>query len=683
MKLLKVTKENGYLHILTDQGVRKQSLNWSGVDALEKKARSLVDHDVVITTSGNWDPTVWFATIDKAPVRSNEINLGKIGGTISLKESDQIKTLKISTKNTLGSGIQVPTENSVVILKKNVEDYSTEELGALAQAGNSEAQFTLAGCFEIGKNVPRNLSKAVEWYKKAAEQGHTLASQALGIECQATRAKAPSDAEHRITKIYGPPGTGKTTKLIELIHEAISSSVEPDLIGFFSFTNKATEEAKSRMVTEFPQFDIEADFPYFQTIHSLANKALQTRVTVISDRQAKEFDPTVQIERPFMKEGDETSQVVRIKHPVLDAATTARSLKMSFRAYLENLPPSQRWPINKWLGLPFNKTRETVSAKGIELCISYNEKYEAYKKGLDVIDFADMLDRAVINKMSLPSLELLLIDEAQDLSPAQWDIVNILISKAIKVVIAGDDDQAICESFGASAKYFLEAEGHEIVLEKSRRIPVGVHRHLSNLIPKLQNKSPSRKEKTWHPKDDAKHGEVFRFTSSSNFLNYLLSGLEKRLLKDVLLMFVTNGSLRRFSSDLAAKSIPHYAANELVGSGTPAIRLLTIWGAKGGQAYTTALITLSDMDVAMLGEDPRLEYVAHSRAMNSFFYVGLFSGFSILQHPADKEQVDQVSAKPAAVDLKAMPIVDAVPPQASDPKNLQDLVTKFAKPKKV
>jgi len=69
---------------------------------------------------------------------------------------------------------------------------------------------------------------------------------------------------------YGPPGTGKTTKLIELIREAIGSGVEPDMIGFFSFTNKATEEAKSRMVTEFPQFDIEADFPYFQTIHSLA-----------------------------------------------------------------------------------------------------------------------------------------------------------------------------------------------------------------------------------------------------------------------------------------------------------------------------------------------------------------------------------------------------------------------------
>ena len=346
----------------------------------------------------------------------------------------------------------------------------TAQLITEAQQGNADSQYLLGLAYDEGKIVPRNLMEAISWYQKAAAQGHVRACEALGIECPSPGKDTVQPVEHRITKIYGPPGTGKTTRLIELIREAIGSGVEPDMIGFFSFTNKATEEAKSRMVTEFPQFDIKADFPYFQTIHSLANKALQTKVKVISDRQAKEFDSDVQIERPFMKEGDESSQVVRIKHPVLDAATTARALKKSFRDYLENLPQSQRWPINKWLELPFKRTRDPISARGIELCTVYNDRYEAYKKGLDVIDFADMLDRAAINKMSLPELKLLLIDEAQDLSPAQWDIADVLISKADKIVIAGDDDQAICESFGASAKHFLDTEGYEVVLEVSRRM---------------------------------------------------------------------------------------------------------------------------------------------------------------------------------------------------------------------
>lgn len=513
-----------------------------------------------------------------------------------------------------------------------------------AQNGDPESQYLLGLAYDEGKQIQRNLLEAVSWYNKAAEQGHALAQKALGKD---TTHVNDSVIQHQVTKIYGPPGTGKTTKLIELISEAISSGVEPVMIGYFSFTNKATEEAKSRMGKKFPQYDIEADFPYFQTIHSLANNALRSKVTVITDSQAKEFDPDVQIERPFMKKGDESSQVVRIKHPVLDAATTARSLKISFKSYLEKLPATQRWPINKWLCLPFRMSNNQVTEKGIEACIAYNEKYESYKKRLDVIDFADMLDMAVINKMALPSLKLLLIDEAQDLSPAQWDIANILISHAEKTFIAGDDDQAICESFGASANHFLNTQGHEVVLGKSRRIPAEVHRHLSSLIPKLQIKNASRKDKAWEPNNDPilGDGEVYYFNNPTNFINHLAIEIKKKPLNDVLLMFVTNSSLKNFSRKLAEKGIAHYAANELIGTGSPEIQLLTIWGAKGGEAHTTALITDSEMDGRMLIEDPRLEYVAHSRAKHSFYYVGRHVGNGIQQHFADADKRQRTSSE--------------------------------------
>lgn len=517
-----------------------------------------------------------------------------------------------------------------------------------ARLGDAESQYLLGRAYDEGKLTERNLLEAISWYQKAADQGNLLACKELGIQSFLPIVVPYSDGGTKVTKIYGPPGTGKTRKLIEHIREAIFEGIEPDKIGFFSFTNKATEEAKSRMVTEFPHFDIESDFPYFQTVHSLANKALQTKVTVISDKQAKEFDPDVQIERPFMKEGDEKSQVVRIKHPVLDAATTARSLKVSLEKYLLDLPPSQRWPINKWLGIPFGMTSNPISKNGIILCLAYNHRYESYKKSLDVIDFADMLDRAVINKMSLPSLKLLLIDEAQDLSPTQWDIANVLISKADKVLIAGDDDQAICESFGASANHFLNLHGDELILEKSSRIPPGVHHHLCKLIPKLKDKNPSRKNKNWHPKDEVEYGEVFSFSESSKFLDYLVSTLNKEKNKDVLLMFVTNTSLRKFSSMLKTRGVSHYSANELVGLMQPSVRLLTIWGAKGGQAHMTALITSSEMDVRMLIEDPRLEYVAHSRAMHSFFYVGSYLGQEITRHAADFDVAETTNLPPPA-----------------------------------
>ena len=40
------------------------------------------------------------------------------------------------------------------------------------------------------------------------------------------------------TAIYGPPGTGKTTKLLNIMEEALDKGVEPERIAFLSFTKK-------------------------------------------------------------------------------------------------------------------------------------------------------------------------------------------------------------------------------------------------------------------------------------------------------------------------------------------------------------------------------------------------------------------------------------------------------------
>ena len=72
--------------------------------------------------------------------------------------------------------------------------------------------------------------------------------------------------EHKTTKIYGPPGTGKTTTLINHVRDAIADGISPLDIGYFSFTNKATEEAKSRMAAEFPNLNVAEDFPGFEEV---------------------------------------------------------------------------------------------------------------------------------------------------------------------------------------------------------------------------------------------------------------------------------------------------------------------------------------------------------------------------------------------------------------------------------
>ena len=40
-----------------------------------------------------------------------------------------------------------------------------------AEQGNADAQFNLALCYEYGKGVEEDITKAIYWYAKAAEQG--------------------------------------------------------------------------------------------------------------------------------------------------------------------------------------------------------------------------------------------------------------------------------------------------------------------------------------------------------------------------------------------------------------------------------------------------------------------------------------------------------------------------------
>ena len=47
------------------------------------------------------------------------------------------------------------------------------------------------------------------------------------------------------TIVLGPPGTGKTHTLLEQV-ETYLKNTDPDKIGYFAFTKKASNEAKER-----------------------------------------------------------------------------------------------------------------------------------------------------------------------------------------------------------------------------------------------------------------------------------------------------------------------------------------------------------------------------------------------------------------------------------------------------
>lgn len=97
--------------------------------------------------------------------------------------------------------------------------------------------------------------------------------------------------------------------------------------------------------------------------------------------------------------------------------------------------------------------------------------YRKYKEKKQLFDFTDLLERLVENPERVPELETVIIDEAQDLSRLQWDVVKILASKSKTTYVAGDDDQAIYVFAGAEVNEFLDLSGQVKVLNQSYRIP--------------------------------------------------------------------------------------------------------------------------------------------------------------------------------------------------------------------
>jgi DNA helicase-2/ATP-dependent DNA helicase PcrA len=149
-------------------------------------------------------------------------------------------------------------------------------------------------------------------------------------------------------------------------------------------------------------------------------------------------------------------------------------------------------------------------------------------------DFTDLL-LEFIDKDMAPEFDVLFIDEAQDLSYLQWQMVRTIWKKSKKTYIAGDDDQAIFQWAGADIDHFiaLKEEVDEIkVLEQSYRIPGGpIHELSQRIIANVSN----RYDKVYKPRDELGvlkyHSDVTQVDMSQG--QWLVLSTAHYLLEDV------------------------------------------------------------------------------------------------------------------------------------------------------
>jgi superfamily I DNA/RNA helicase len=256
----------------------------------------------------------------------------------------------------------------------------------------------------------------------------------------------------RTTLVLGGPGCGKTTRLLGIVEAELAAGVRPHQIAFVSFTKAAAKVAVDRAAAAFG-LDQREDLPWFRTIHSLAYASIGlSREEVMDKRDWAEFGTLV---------GEKITGTYESDSPILSGTRGDQLLRICDLAATTLRPVEAAW---RELDEPFSWHEVKRFAAALD----------QYKHDAGKLDFNDMLKATIASDRAL-DIVVAVIDEAQDLTPAQWQLVSRTFRKAERVYVGGDDDQAIYKWAGADVERFLSLPGSREVLPLSHRLPRAIH----------------------------------------------------------------------------------------------------------------------------------------------------------------------------------------------------------------
>ena len=275
------------------------------------------------------------------------------------------------------------------------------------------------------------------------------------------------------TIIPGPPGTGKTWTLINkyLAKEINDLHTNPKKIVYVTFSNAAADEANER---------IKHPLLYISTLHYLGKEEcnIDTTTQLLKDRKWKQFTSQSQICRgmKFETKKDTYGNTIH-QNPHMRVITYSRSKKISL--------------VEAALQLDLHHSIDLWLTEQID------EDLKNYKEQSGMIEFSDMITQFIKEDKRL-ALDAIFLDEAQDLSPLQWEMFFHIEDQCKRSYIAGDDDQTIYGFQGADPSEFINLKGTFDNQVKSHRVPRKVHAKALEILKHINE----RLDKPWEARDE-------------------------------------------------------------------------------------------------------------------------------------------------------------------------------------
>lgn len=344
------------------------------------------------------------------------------------------------------------------------------------------------------------------------------------------------EALHGPTCVISCPGSGKTTvTVIRLANLIVKGGVPPQQILALTFSKASAKDMNDRFRSLFPSL---AHHVKFATIHSFAFHVI------------RHFEQISGTRYEFI---DTPNQPMHSKRQLLSSIYLEKSERYLSDDEYETI--TGQISLLKNLMIEPNQTKEIKKyvENEVELFIQIYKAYEQKKEANFFLDYDDLLTMAyhiLTNHEELRTFYQhrythIQIDEAQDTSKIQYELIKLIAMPYNNLFLVGDDDQSIYAFRGAYPKQLLEfkqtfKEAQLIYLTDNFRSSQDIVKLSSTFI--SHNKDRYQKEiKTPNPSHVIP--TLHHFQTEKEQMTYLIEQLKtKENLNEVAILYRQNVS---------------------------------------------------------------------------------------------------------------------------------------------
>ncbi len=351
--------------------------------------------------------------------------------------------------------------------------------------------------------------------------------------------------------ILAGAGSGKTRVLTyKVLYLITERKVDPSSILQVTFTNKASNEMKERIIKYFEEQNIQTStLPHISTFHSLCAKILRIEGKHIG------------LSSKFVIY-DDNDQLDSVKEAMQRLFISVKDFKpYSILATISSAKNELIGPI-EYLNLARGYFQETVA--------KIYPMYQQILKENDAVDFDDLINKTIKLLADNPGVlekyqnkfQYILVDEYQDTNKAQYRLTKLLSGKYKNVCIVGDFSQSIYSWRGADFQNLLRFEKDfpgtkTFSLSQNYRSTQKILDAASSVIARNTTHPVL---KLWTDNPDGEEIEIYEARNEQDEADFIIKTiitLGVSRLKDVAVLYRTNAQSRVIEEAMLHHGLPY------------------------------------------------------------------------------------------------------------------------------